>query len=349
MGLFPIRLFGLPAPKLYLFMKDITKYIFFSFLLFAACDIIQDTDLLTQEELENLNLRTIGIEQDLRNGFSKASFELLYDSTISVIDNNTGTLLTRLVSYKIPALGQKLKYRSGASSNLKCYIYYTSSGQPYTFGILQADTVVERYRFRYDANGRLNNIRCFAYTKNEAVPIWHRYDSIVYNGSEISTIYRGSATEPEAAGIFTIEYTGSGAFRNVGRVAFGNMVVSNQGGNCPNNSGNNCRGYVYQINTPNSGTFNVSSLTFLRGFSFEKLSFVQFADTKINNFGGVNCCYDYDTYYFHPMMLLREEFQIGDDLFPVYLIDWWIPGQQIGNNASYQSNEAVTLTFNYAP
>ena len=62
-----------------------------------------------------------------------------------------------------------------------------------------------------------------------------------------------------------------------------------------------------------------------------------------------DCSRELDSYYLHPLMILRDVVPQGGTLLWVYAVDWWKPGTaqvQLGNN--FTKNDVVQLNFNYA-
>lgn len=56
---------------------------------------------------------------------------------------------------------------------------------------------------------------------------------------------------------------------------------------------------------------------------------------------------DYDTYYFHPLMILRNQVPLGNYLFVIYAIDWLEPGPAL-SQTNFTRNEFVTFNLIYA-
>lgn len=330
-------------------MSILKKLCFLLFLIWGACDIISDDDITTMARLDDLKLTSFDIVQHTSKGSSTLSSTLLADSAVS-ISTGTGQTINRIVWYSVPGLGSlKLKYRSGANSNLRTYTSYFGDNQPYTFVLYQGDSAVEIYRFRYDVSGKLNRI-VTDINPVDGLPLLSRTnDTIIYNSAtEIGSIIRRSPDESRR-GTFSFEYGGFGnTARAITRISFQSINLQPNWDNCPNGSGNNfCMGFNYQAPTPpNDFAMNISKIGLKLEYSFDKLMSLKFLDRKLDNNGGT-CCYDYDTYYFHPTMLLREYLTNGADLMNIYMIDWWQVGPRFTGNANFTTNDEVTLNLNY--
>jgi hypothetical protein len=97
----------------------------------------------------------------------------------------------------------------------------------------------------------------------------------------------------------------------------------------------------------NNGGGSLTSISTKSTHVFQNLASIEISDTKINNNGGGGCCRNYDTYYFHPSMLLGEKLTGDMMLLHIYMLDWWQPGPELTGNSNFTMNEAVKINFNY--
>jgi hypothetical protein len=316
-------------------------------LLVVSCTIIKDSDITTADELKKIKLKSIKIDQDTNSGKESTTINLLYDSTVNIIDTNTGSTVVRKTGYAFPSLGNfKLKFRSGSTATLKSYVSYLAENKPYTFVLYENDSAIEIYRFRYDATGRLSKIiTTINPVDNEPILI-RTNDSLIYNSNEnITSIIRRS---PDAAlqTTITIGYGGSGTSTSVSSISLSpnhGFSYEQMQGDCPNNSNANiCTGYNIR---PTSGSGSYSSYYTISTLTESNvLHELNLIDTKIQ--GGQISQREYDTYYFHPLMLLRNEVSNGDFLLIIYMIDWLEPGVPL-TNTNFTRNDFVTFDFQY--
>jgi hypothetical protein len=332
-------------------MAFLRRYPYLLILAATACNIIGDGDIKNLDGISDLKLASYQVAQRTTRGSGVQNITLLYDSATNIGVSN-GQFVTRIVWYETPGGGSlKLRYKSGATANLRTYTSYLSGGQPYTYALYQGDSAVELYRFRYDASGRLNRIITDINPVDDLPVLLRTNDTIIYQSSnQILSIERRSFDEARR-GTFEIQYQQDFNGTSVSRVSFQNISVASSFANCPQgNGGDGCAGYSYeQLNPPNTFSTIITNMRVNRAYTFSKLSQLELIDVKFNSNGGGggSCCYDYDTYYFHPTMVLQGELLNGADLMAIYMIDWWQPGDPLTGNANYSSNDEVQINFNY--
>jgi hypothetical protein len=237
-----------------------------------------------------------------------------------------------------PALGNsKLKLKGGATTSFRTYTSYLESGKPYTFSVSDKDSILlELYRFRYDASGRLNKIITnVPYVEGGQSTT---NDTLIYDvAGNLIRIDRRSS-DPSKAGAFI---PGSGSVLSF-RLHFQGILYE---WGCPPSPGCGPLGPDY-ISKETSNTilnFGVVNLVKI------PTQFLTIYD--INTCA--NCEKKVDTFYFHPLMILkdhlsenydREENGFGDTMLFLYMVDWWRPR----SNQETTKDETVTFTLNMA-
>ena len=325
-------------------LKTIVPKPFCLFLLTLAfsCTIIQDSDITTESQLAKLKIMGLEIIQQTSKGNGSTLATLLYDSTVNITDAATGAKLTRRIRFSLPALGTlKMKLKSGVNIKTELQVYYMDDGQPYTVRIFQGDSSVEHYRFRYDTytgTRKLNKFTTILDPVDNLPPTYTSVDNFTYTGSNISSILRSPSTGSPVT--INIAYGGSGTGLSVSSLAYQGVNYSQLQGNCPNNSTfDTCTGYSSSISgIGGSGSY---TLTVTQNLNF--LSQINLGDNKAN---GSSNNRDYDTYYFHPLMILRNQVRQGNYLLVVYMIDWW-KSITISTNISNPQNEFVSVNLKY--
>ena len=309
------------------------------FVLTFSCTIIQDSDITAETQLSKLKLRGIEIKQQTSLGNSSTVATLLYDSSVNITDAATGAKLTRKLRFSLPPLGdRKMKLKSGVAVKTELQVYYMDDGQPYTVKIFQGDSTVEQYRFRYDSytsTRKVNKIVTVLDPVDNLPATYTSVDNLTYSGSNVSSILRnpGSATPTT----INISYEGSGTGFRVSTFVYQGTNYSNSQGNCPNGASfDSCTGY----NTVGNGN---SSYTISVAQNATTLSQILLEDNKINGGGSGR---DYDTYFFHPLLFLRNQVGQGNYLLVIYMMDWWKLGVPI-SNPNFTRNETVSINLKY--
>jgi hypothetical protein len=317
------------------------------FTLIFSCTIIEDSDITSQAELDNLRFKSIEIRQETGTGSSTIVARVTADSVVNI--PVPGGIITRTLWMDWPAMGsKKLKLRGGFTGPFKSYTSFLASGKPFTFYLFDADsTILEVYRFRYRSDGRLNNI---IYDQANFVRISN--DSLVYsmvnvivNGNpkiseEVTSIIRRSP-DPSKAGTFSIT---SGAISNLESFNFKGTTFYQR----PNPQESSY--YSFPPNTT-GGTNTNYGLVAVEDFQKQFLRLID----RNNITDDCNCSKWIDTFYFHPLMILMDQlvyecfcgpgnqFRLGEALLLLYMVDWWRPVS--GQEAT--KDESVTFTFKY--
>ena len=308
------------------------------FLLAFSCSIIEDGDITSTEELQSLKLTSFEISQNTNSGSSSVTATLNYDSVQNFTDVNTNTKITRKVEYTLPPLGTlKMKLRSGATGATKVYIYYTDTKKPYTLGIVSQDSVVELYRFRYSSTGQLNRIATFIDPIDNLPLTVATNDSLIYSGNQLNTFSRRSngSTTNYQVGYNTV---GNNSTQVVSNLSTGNTGGGGNGdafsnGNCDHSPTRTC--YTINCGTCNINTQLSVSVTEISG------TLLQLELVNWTNVGGPYR--DGETFYFHPLMMLRNQLSFGNHLLNIYLIDWC----KVNLTTLKPISSVETVTFNY--
>lgn len=310
-------------------------------LLFISCTIIEDTDITSAEQLGELKLQSLEILQETKGGNQKTTLTQKYDSIVDIIDTSTGARITRKVGYDLPSLGNfKMKLRSASSTNTTVTISFKDDTQPYTFRIYQGDSVIELYRFRYDASNRLNMITTLINPIDNKPPLFQTTDLLSYAGDNVTSLIRTSP-DPTKSATINIQYGGSGNGLSVSSFNYLGVNYGQLQGNCPNgSSANDCTGYLVG---PIQLQGIYSSYTISTNHESDILNQIRLEDSKINGGSGGR---DYDTYYFHPLMMIRDQLNQGNFLLVIYALDWLVQGPTLAIT-NFTQNESVSINFKY--
>ena len=325
-------------------MVRLLSFIFMAFIF--SCTIIEDSDITSQEELDNLKFTAIEITQEANLGRSTIVAKVTKNTAVNIsfVAGNLPQKVTRQLWMDWPALGtgSKLKLKSGFTGSFKSYASFLESGKPWTFYLFNSDSVIfELYSFRYDAAGKLNKIitRAPAVVGTPvsvlAMPATSN-DTLIYgnpnNTFEVTSIIRRSQDASKAG---TISVT-AGSFLNPHAFNFKGRKYEK-----PDLNGTS----FYSFGT--TAGLN-DGLVELAGYAKESLRLID----HNNNPSSCQCSKWIDTFYFHPLMLLKEQLpqaqfenekKLGDALLYIYMIDWWQP---ISTQES-SNNETVTFTYKY--
>lgn len=311
------------------------------FVLTFSCTIIQDSDITIEAQLSKLKIKGIEIKQETSKGNNSTVGTLLYDSTIYFVAVGTGAKITRKIRFSLPPLGNlKMKFKSGTTSKTELFVSYMDDGQPYNVRIFQGDSAVESYLFRYDTYIGVRKVNKILTTLDPVDGLPATYttvDNFTYTGSNISSILRTPKTGSPAT--ISIISPNVGAYFAPNFTYLGINYQYNQG-NCPYGAGfDSCIGYQAMVN----GTSGSSSYIISVVQNSNSLSQILLADNKIT---GGSSSWDYDTYFFNPLMLLRNQVGQGNYLLVIYMIDWWQRGAAI-SNPNFTRNETVSINLNY--
>ncbi len=312
------------------FLRLISRFRTFCWLLLLliSCTIIEDMDITSKAELDNLKLKYIEIVQETNSGNTTSVAKVTTDSVVNIAVS--GSTINRTLWMDWPALGNsKLKLKSGVTTSFKSYTSYIESGKPWTFYLFDKDSVLsELYRFRYDANGRLNRIITnVPFVENGPAT---SNDTIIYDtGGKLSSIIRRSS-DLSKTGTFTFEFN-SGSF-NTGKV----FKSTFQGRYFQNYSENS---YYTGVDGQGGGVNNDGNLNLIN-IQKQSLSMID----RNNVDGNCQCKKWIDTFYFHPLMLVKDQLELGDELLFIYMVDWWQPI----STQETTTDQKVTFSFKYA-
>lgn len=320
-------------------MVRLFSFIFFTFIF--SCTIIEDSDVTSQEELDNLKLLSIDIEQQASGGTSTSVAKVTSDKAVNI--PVAGGIVKRQIWMDWPALGanSKLKVKSGTTTTFRSYASFLDGGKPWTFYLFSSgpdSTIIELYSFRYNSSGRLASVTTRAPYVNGGPAT--TYDTLIYNnGGQLlqsgGFTRRYPATNTTAT--FTSLYynTSDNSFYLSGYDFQGIQYARSCNGNgCGSNWGGN-----YQAIT-NGFPVGVMNLT---TFQREYLSVQDVNKITQSCQNGSACNAWIDTFYLHPLLILKDQFDHGDDLLRIYTIDWW----KHTTSTLSTTNENVTISFNY--
>jgi hypothetical protein len=316
-----------------------------------SCTIIEDSDITSQLELDNLRFTSIEMKIGKSSGTTTATATVTVDSAVNI--SVVGGILNRTLWMDWPALGDKLKLKGGFSGEFKSYTSYLESGKPWTFYLFDSDTtILEVYNFRYDGMGRLSNIITrVPYVQGGPAT---SNDTLIYgsqnNLAEITSIIRRSSGTSQS---FNLASTGGSIFSSGWSFDFQGNTYSKacQGSGCQAYYGGNYSvGPTIggqQIGQP-TGVLNITDF-------YNEGLIIQDRNHSLDQYGCMSCVRSIDTFYFHPLMLLKDQlvfndlsypghrFRLGDILLFIYMVDWWRPVSA----QETTKDETVTFSFRY--
>ncbi|HEU5290840.1 MAG TPA: hypothetical protein VFU05_09375 [Cyclobacteriaceae bacterium] len=320
-----------------------------SFILAAfifSCTIIEDSDITSQQELDDLQYVSIGIEQETGSGTTTLLANVTSEKDVSI--TVPGGKLTKTLYVNWPALGanSKLKLRGGTTAAVRSYTSFLESGKPWTFYFFSSgtdSTILELYSFRYNSNGRLASI--ISRVPYVAGGPATSNDTLIYRASgELESVTRKFPATGTSVAFSSLNYSGGSdnSFYLYKYIFQGlQYEIPCNGSGC----GSKWGGSHNAISLSNNFPVGVMNLT---TFEREYLSMQDFnnINPSLCSGGGSNGCNAWiDTFYVHPLMILKDHFSDGDDYLFLYMVDWWKPSPTSPQAST--SNEKVTIRFNY--
>jgi hypothetical protein len=309
-----------------------------------SCTIIEDGDITSQAELDDLQYASLEIKQETASGTSTLLATVTSEKEVNI--TVAAGKLTRTVYTDWPALGtnSKLKLKGGTTTAVRSYTSFLESGKPWTFYFFSAgtdSTIVELYSFRYNSSGRLSNV----ISRVPYVPGGPATsnDTLIYdNNGRLASITRKFPATGTTAAFTGFSYQNSDNAYKVNQFVFQGMnyQIPCQGSGCGSHWGGNY--HVSPGSNPNSSNFPTGVMN-LATFQREYLSMQDFNNINQSFCSGSGCSAWIDTFYLHPFMILKDNFDEGDDFLFVYMVDWWKPSTPQAST----TNEKVTLSFNY--
>lgn len=296
-------------------------------LLLVSCTIIEDSDITSPNDYSKLKLKGFEIKQSTNKGEQT--------STAQITINASG----KIEKINWPALGDfKFKFRTPISTSATSLLTYNSAGTLTTFDTQVGSQSVEKYDFLYNSAGQLIRLISSGTFANNIVST---SDSLIYNTEgrlikfERTFNFTIGPKTKQTINNFTYPNGTLSAFtyNNINEYM---LVVGT--GYCPNNkSSTACTRYQYT----EPGT---NKTPYVRITHNQTGTIVN--RTEFDNTGGCDgCSLGGDAYNFHPLMLVSSVIIQGNDLLSVYMIDWWIPGNETIGISS--KNESVSFNFLY--
>jgi hypothetical protein len=328
---------------------------FLSLVTFVGCSIVKDSDVTSIDQLNSLKLRSIEIIQSLSSS-PLSNTATIIDSaanspvTIDFAKSIPGTIVNfQLIKWPNVPTNSKLQFSSGVTSGITLSISFYQNGLPRTTAVYQNGIPVEVYKFLYNQNWQVTHLVTTDSIISASNTVYYR-DSLVYNSSGLvaSLIRIYSKTSHTT---LNYAYSQYGNNTNLGgsSVSYGSLNYFFGNCLCPGNSDGSCFGC--SSNSTSGGGNTQSNYIIQQNQTLDLLSQLTIEDVKITN--GSNCGSgsgagtNYDTYYFHPLMILKNKFSHGDVLLNIYSIDWWKQGAPL-SQTNYKGNESISLNFNYA-
>jgi hypothetical protein len=322
-----------------------------------SCSIVKDSDITSLDQLNQLKLSSIDVTQNLATTNVPTASIMVTDSiyktpVTTFIDLNnkiSGTVVKQRI-FTWPVFSKtKILFRSKISSTgIVIRTGFYENGSPRGTTVTQNNQLKEWYSYIYDSKWKLTNIISRVYTSIPAADTTIYRDSLVYNsnGYVTSLIRKSPATATVTLNFQYQTYSSNGLPQlggNSSAVTYHGYNYNYGNCNCPNSSGNSCSGADLNAN---SGSLNARYII-IGDQTSSIMTQLQIEDIKANggNCGNSGNTGDYDTYYFHPLMIFRGYFTHGDILLNIYSIDWWQPGAATTGGPT--TNEGITFKFNY--
>jgi len=311
-----------------------------------SCTIVKDSDITSIAQLNSLSLKSFGIVQNSQTGNSSALVSLKYDSAVNRISAGTGAHISRVKGFSLPALGNyKMKLKSGINTATEIKIAYKDNGMLNACIIYQGDSTVESYLFFYSTSNQLIKVSTTLNPIDGKAPTYKTVDQLTYAVGDVypSTITRSSTYDATLSGTYTVcqNCSGSGSSsQSVNQLSFQQgqsqvyqLSFNSGSGNCSSNGyyPYSC-GSINKTNSNGGGqNGNQNQLSFVNNFTFNKT--IQTTLTSISNT---------DTYYFHPILILKDVIPQGDFHFWFYSVDWFQT-----NGSPFNNSDMVKINFNY--
>lgn len=307
-----------------------------------SCTIIEDSDITSQEELDDLKLLSVDIEQQISSGTNTLSARVTKDLEVNLQPSG----VKRQIWMDWPALGanSKLKVKSGTTTAFKSYTSLLEGGKPNTFYLFSVSgsdtTILELYRFLYNSSGRLATIISRVPYVEDGFATSR--DTLIYDtNGRLSGVTRNFPATGTTAAFSSFNYHTSDNYYKLNQYIFQGMQYQSacQGGGCGPYWGGN---YHVTPSSPSNGfpTGVMNLLSSKKAY----LSIQDYNNLNQNNCGSPNCNAAWiDTFYLHPLMMLKDQFTAGDDLLFIYMVDWWKPV----TTQQTTTNEKVIIQFNY--
>ncbi len=229
--------------------------------------------------------------------------------------------------------------KSGTNAATEIDIGYRDNGSLNALFILQGDSVVERYTFFYNTSNQLVKVITHLDPIDSKSAIYHTRDTIIYPtsvaGTYPSNIIRYSPYDATLAGTFTMSVCSSCTGSSTGTVniiSFQTYTLSYNQGDC-----NSSDYYPYSCGGINRSTNGGGSNNGQNQLNFQ--SNITYNKSLQTSFTSADKA---DSYYFHPLMILKDVVPQGGFYFWFYSIDWF---QTTGG--TYTNNDLVKVNLNY--
>ncbi len=313
-----------------------------SILIVISCTIVKDSDITSLDQFNKLFLKSIEIDQNAQAGNSTTLAVLKYDSSVNRISGSTGAHVSRVKAFSLPALGnRKMKLKSGANVATEIDIGYRDNGSLNACFIFQGDSAIESYRFFYNTSNQLIKVVTILDPVDGKARIYQAKDTIIYPPVGVSTypatINRKSPVDATLNRTFTLSACTSCSTPDITSInvqlSSSNYQINFNSGNC-HDSGQN----IYNCGGVNNNSFGGNQSNGNAQLNFQSnVTFNKTLETTITSQNAT------DTYYFHPIMILKDAVPQGGFYFWFYSIDWFQT-----TSATNTNDDIVKIKFNYA-
>jgi hypothetical protein len=280
--------------------------------LFFSCSLLDDSDVTSTDDINDLKLKSITILQELQNEIRTR----VAQSTESAISNVTpeGNVLTKEATITFPEITNdwKFKFRSGVTgTGITIKNRFFANGMVYSCQVYKDNDEMESYTFRYNTKNQPDQlITTIKYSEIFTTTDNLNYDNLGNPGGIIRT-----SNDPAREGTFEL---GKSTTKPCGTDAFNFIFKEYEFVLCDNG--------LFRFPDEESVSIDVIEDPLLQEVHL----------TNQNNVTDTKCCSD--IYYFHPVLVFP--FDLRHRL--LYALDWWLPQGNLNNESN---NTSVTLKF----
>ena len=296
--------------------------------LLISCSILEDTDITSVDELEDLKLKSIQITETL-NGNAITNTATVMEE---VINDPLRPSLTKRVTISWPSFtNPKFQFRSGVTSNISIVSEYFTDGRIKFWRVKSSGIEKETYEFVY-GNGVLYALQTTIIANLDTTlykDIYSSADSYNFPTERIS--FTKAHPKGETIAVF-------GSNESFATPCSYKFVW--QYGTCEPTSPSTCKwtekkqynycdgSNFYILNKDNTEGARTQFSALSTGQQLQEVYFGETQDTG-------SCCGD--KYYFHPYLFMAGDFRLKI----LYAADWW----KDDINFTGISNQSVRIKF----
>lgn len=292
----------------------------------VACSIIEDSDISSLKEFEQIKLKSIQITQVVNT--AKINQQVKVDS---IVENVDGSDLNAIYfSWPEVFSTSKLKFRSGVTTKIKVKLVLRKDGQiKACFVYSDIPSEYESYIFAYNSTGKRISLTTTITDVITETTLYRNYDQYDPPGNYFAYRNLGQASgaiiggDPITATGCYIQMPHYYNYNNTNAT----YATKRQYNYCDKNN-------FFIDGGPSSGT---TSQFYVIGDDLIEELFIGNKRTDKDLF----CCSD--QYYFHPVLISTVDLRLR----VMYALDWW--EEQTSSNPSFDKDQSVKLQFTYEP